>query len=181
MKKWILFLFSCLLLFGCKETKEPLEDLQGSINTYPDSFKSESDDFLYELQVNNNSFSKGEKIDITASLTYIGEKDELVILHAASPFYFDIKETTRGYDIEYPMNLPLISTTLKNGEPLNIQYVTSGGYSDLNTEEYRSFMDEFLSGSYPVGYYVVNGYVRFTVEGEEDNTELGGNIGFQIN
>ena len=56
MKKWILFLFSCLLLFGCKETKEPLEDLQGSINTYPDSFKSESDDFLYEL--NENPFSK---------------------------------------------------------------------------------------------------------------------------
>ena len=178
MKKWILFLFSCLLLFGCKDTKEPIKDLQG---TYPDSFKSESDDFLYELQVNKNSFAKEEKIDITASLTYTGEKNEIFILHAASPFYFDIKETTREYDIEYPIDHPLVSTKLKNGEPLKIQYVPSGGYSELDTEEYRSFMDEFLSGSYPVGYYIVNGYVQFTVEGEEDNTELGGNIGFQIN
>ena len=181
MKKWMICLFGCLLLVGCNETKEPLDNLHGSVQTYPNSFKTEADEFLYELQVNKNSFSKEEKIDITASLTYIGNKDEIVISHASSPFYFDIKETTRGYDIEYPMDQPLISTTLKNEEPLKIQYVPSGGYSDLDAEAYRSFIDEFLSEGYPVGNYVVHGYVQFTVEGEQHETELGGNIGFQVN
>ena len=79
------------------------------------------------------------------------------------------------------MNQPLISTTLKKGEPLTEHYVTSGGYSDNDDEDFRAFMNEFLLGNYPAGYkYVVNGSVQFTVEGAQQKTELGGDVGFQV-
>lgn len=180
MKKWIVLIFSCLLLVGCNETTKQTQNLQERVDTYPNAFQAESDDFRYELQVNKSTISSGDPIEITASLTYIGEKEEIVITHAASPFYYELKETTRGYDIGYPMDQPLIATTLKKGEPLQHKYVTSGGYGDQSEEAYRTFMKQYLSGNYPVGYYVVKGYALFGVDGAQGQMELGGNIGFEV-
>lgn len=174
MKTWLMLVCSCLLLFGCNKEG----NVDESQVVYPETFEAETEDFRYELYVSQNTFSYGQPIDIIASLTYIGDEEEIVISHAASPFYFPMKETTRAYDIDYPMNVPLVSTTLKKDVPLTEQYVPSGSYSDTDEAEYVTFMKEFLEGNYPVGNYIVNGSVQFNVDHSPIN--INGNIGFQV-
>lgn len=172
MKKWLMFICCCFMLMACSK-----EEVSNEV-VYPEAFEAESDNFRYELYVSNNTFAQGEPFDITATLTYIGDQDEIVISHAASPFYFPMTETTRGYNIDYPMHEPLIYTTLKKDEPLTKQYVPSGSYSDTDEVEYVAFMKEFLAGDYPVGNYIVNGSVQFNVDNSPVN--INGNIGFRI-
>ena len=59
---------------------------------------------------------------IFAELTYVGELDSIDIYHAASPFYFPLEERTRGIEVDYAMDEPLIVTTLEKGEPLRQKY-----------------------------------------------------------
>ncbi len=177
MKK-LLFVFACLLLIGCSNSDEPIP----GTDSIPNAYKEESDDFIYELEVSPTTIASGEEINIVAKLTYIGDEDEIIISHAASPFYFDLYETTRGYDIQCAMDIPSIVTILKKGEPLITKYETTGGFGEEQPEEYKQFMKAFLSGTYPEGYYKVHGYVKFIQEGKSvDTTTYGGYVGFKVN
>lgn len=147
---------------------------------YPSSFSYSADDFIYSLEIKEPQISKGMPFEMTASLTYVGEEESVTIVHAASPFYYDITEMTRGFKLDYAMDQPAISTELKKGEPLQHQYRLTGGYSDQDSEEFRAFVDQFLAGLTPEGTYKVHGYVQFQIEGETEQTELGGHIGFEV-
>ena len=178
MKK-LLFVFACLLLIGCSNSDDS-KPTPGT-DSIPNAYKEEIDDFIYELEVSPTTIASGEEINIVAKLTYIGDEDEIVISHAASPFYFDLYETHRGYDIPYSMDMPRIATTLKKGEPLIKKYGTTGGFGEEQAAEYKQFMKAFLSGNYPEGYYRVHGYVKFTRPGESEDTKYGGYVGFKVN
>ena len=178
MKK-LLCAIACLLLVGCGNPDDS-KPTPGTVS-YPNSYREESEDFIYELEVSPTKIASGEEINIVAKLTYIGDEDEIVISHAASPFYFDLYETTRGYDIYYFMDTPNIGTTLKKGEPLVTKYRTTGGFGEEQPEEFKQFMKAFLSGNYPEGYYKVHGYVKFTRQGESKDTTYGGFVGFKVN
>ena len=41
-------------------------------DSYPNAYKEESEDFIYELEVSPAKISSGEEINIVAKLTYIG-------------------------------------------------------------------------------------------------------------
>ena len=178
MKK-LLFAITCFLLVGCTNVDESKPTPR--TDSYPNMYKMESNDFLYELEVSPTKIASGEEIHIVAKLTYIGDEAEIVISHAASPFYFDLYETTRGYDIQYAMDMPSIVTTLKKGEPLITKYETTGGFGEEQPEAYKQFMKAFLSGNYPEGYYKVHGYVKFVREGESEEITYGGYVGFKVN
>lgn len=175
----MLLIVICLLIAGCNTMTESDSNVKETPITYPTLFTMEADNFLYELEVNDGMFTGQEPV-IIASLTYIGDKEEIVITHATSPFYFDLQETTRGYTIDYFMDMPLVYTTLKKGEPLVERYRKSGGYSDEDAEDYQLFIAAFLEEHYPTGNYAVHGYAQFTIEGAAQNTELCGHIGFIV-
>ncbi|MBM7660964.1 hypothetical protein JOC85_001736 [Bacillus mesophilus] len=163
MKRKILcfFILIIMLLIGCT----------GQITKVnPDQFIQEQtrdevivDDFIYRL-VTEKSTYQNEEIVMYAELEYIGEQDNITIYHAASPFHFPMIEKTREYTIEYGMNEPLISTTLKRGEALREKYRASGGFDLEDTKEYREFMKAIMNKKFPVGYYLVNGYADFFIE-----------------
>lgn len=152
-------------LVGCGSTaKEPVQS--GSMdNTTAEVTK---DDFVYRLITEKVIYKDKETVLVHAELEYIGEHDSITIYHAASPFYFDITEKTRGYEIEYAMNEPLLSTTIKKGEPYREEYVKSGGFSEQDPPDYVSFMKQFFEeDGFPNGQYEINGSARFYIEENE--------------
>ena len=77
---------------------------------------------------------------IFAELTYVGDQASIDIYHSASPFHFPLEERTRGIEVDYAMNEPLLTTTLTRNEPFRQKYSFAGGYSDGDSKKYVSFV-----------------------------------------
>ena len=161
---WI-SLFFVLILSGCSTNDE--EAMLAKLENYDvQSVKDEvtAGDFIYRLFTEKEEYSSSEAVKVYAELEYFGKQDEITIFHAASPFYFPIEEKIRGIQIPYPMPEPLLSTTLKKGEPFREEYTSSGAYSEEDEKEYKDFMKDFIQNGFPPGYYVVDGFADFFIE-----------------
>ena len=137
-------------------------------------------DFIYRLVTEKGEYLDNESVNIYAELEYIGDNEEITIYHAASPFFFPMVEKIRDYSIDYPMDEPLISTKLIKGKPLREEYKRSGGYSSQDEKEYVNFIKSFWDKGFPTGYYVVNGFVDFYVQSNENDKQEEFNIKAQI-
>ncbi|MCA1029621.1 hypothetical protein LCL95_01085 [Bacillus timonensis] len=187
MKKQLISFMSFLLLgiVGCGTssggTAPPLGN-QGEYEGKSTRAEVSQGDFIYRLVSEEKEYKSGERIHVYAELEYVGALDEVTIYHAASPFYFPMTEKTRGYAIDYAMEKPLIGTVIKKGEPLREKYQQSGGYSSEDEVEYVEFMKNIMNHQFPVGYYQVNGYVEFFVEGQTENTDyvIKANVDFKV-
>lgn len=179
MKKVFFIIICSLVLFGCN-SKKGIQPELAEEDRYPTEFSVANEDFQYTLKVGAAKYQVGDELDITATLTYIGDQNEISISHAASPFYFELEEQTRDYTIDYPMNAPLIITVLKNGETIEEKYSPSGGYSDQDSPKYVDFIKAFLAGDYPKGDYVVEGFVDFWINEPSNKVNLKGNVQFEI-
>ncbi|WP_209121101.1 hypothetical protein [Alkalihalobacillus sp. BA299] len=140
-------------------------------------------DFIYRIVTEKEEYRKNETVNIYSELEYIGDKEEVTIFHAASPFNFPMFEKTRGFEIGYPMEEPLIRTTLKKGQPIREEYRRSGGYGSQDESDYVDFMKSFIKDGFLPGYYVVNGYVDFYVENNDNSRKdymIKGKIDFKV-
>jgi len=142
-------------------------------------------DFIYRLFSEKDVYDKFGETAIFGELTYVGEFDSIDIYHAASPFSFPIEERTRGIEVDYAMNQPLIITTLKKGEPLLQKYSFAGGYSDNDDEKYVEFIKSLIKDGFDEGEYVIHGSADFyTVDPAKATTEqkyyLKTDIGFSV-
>lgn len=180
------FVFISIILFGCQQSNDKKLDNEVS-NT--DNLETQAEvtegDFTYRLVTEKAEYSENEPIKIYAELEYTGDKGEIEIFHAASPFYFPMVETTRNYEIEYGMNEPLISTTLVKGEPLREEYGGSGGYSSEDKKKYKDFMKRVMNKEFPAGHYVVNGIADFDIRVSEatepaEKYEIEAQVGFSV-
>ena len=174
MKNILLVVFALLvaLLTGCSsqsDTDDSKENLR-SDKEYQVIAEETKGDFVYRLATQEREYVKGKPVKIYAELEYIGDDDSITISHAASPFWFPIIEKTRNFNIDYVMNQPLIKTTLIRGKPIREEYKESGAYSDQDPPEYVDFMKAIMmKKEFPVGEYVVNGFVSFDVEPKTNN------------
>ena len=167
---WKLLLFlTCILLAlfltGCGSNKD--EKIASKLENYSiQKSKAEvkEDDFIYRLVSEKEEYTDGESVKIFAELEYIGDQEEITIYHAASPFYFPMEEKIRGYEISYPMEEPLVSTTLVKGKPLREEYKGSGFYSQEDDKAFVEFMKDFIEKGFPAGYYIINGSADFMIE-----------------
>ncbi|MHA6259410.1 hypothetical protein ACXYMX_05780 [Sporosarcina sp. CAU 1771] len=181
-------LFIVLFLLSACGTGKPTstDNLNKPGSPLPPAEASVKDgDFIYRLVTEKELFYLGEDISIYAELTYVGEQESIDIFHAASPFYFPITERTRGLDIDYAMNEPLIITTLLQNEPLREDYAFAGGYSDENDKSYIDFVKSLMDDKFPEGEYIVHGYADFWTEDPGSATEnttfkLQEEIGFTV-
>ena len=160
------FLILSIVLFGCQQNKNVNNEPS---DTHPIETKAEviEEDFVYRLVTEKAEYDKNEPIKIYAELEYTGDKEEVEIFHAASPFYFPMIETTRNYEIGYDMDKPLLSTKLIKGKPLREEYRGSGGYGSEDNEDYIDFMRQIMNHEFPEGQYVVNGSADFYVLANE--------------
>ncbi len=183
MKKYLLYVvvFSVFLivLVGCNEKEKPSsENTQAGLETRKELTEG---DFIYRLVTEKAEYIENGPVKVYAELEYIGDKKEIEIFHAASPFYFPMVETTRDYQIDYGMNQPLLSTTLIKGVPLREDYAGAGGYDSEEEEEYISFIKSIVKGEFPTGHYLVNGSAGFfVITNEKTSDKRDYNIGTQI-
>ncbi|MCL7748685.1 hypothetical protein [Halalkalibacter alkaliphilus] len=140
----------------------------------------EEGDFIYRLVTERGEYNQGDRVTLYAELEYIGEKDEVTIYHAASPFHFPIVEKVRNYKVDYFMNEPLVSTVLKKGEPYQEEYKGSGGYSSEDDKQYVAFVQKIAENQFPSGYYVVSGFADFFLADEEGQKKKGFQMNAQI-
>lgn len=180
-KLWFLSMIGILLLTGC--------GAQGNSGGKAEDYKakpvaeSAEGDFIYRLTAESSTFEAGGPIRMYAELEYRGEQESIDIYHAASPFYFPMHEKTQDFEIPYPMNEPLIMTTLAKGEPLREDYHGSGSYSEEDPEEYRKFVKEVVDGRFPKGFYEVDGSASFYTgnpETDKADYDIHATISFKV-
>ncbi|XEC97275.1 hypothetical protein AB6A23_12400 [Paenibacillus tarimensis] len=172
----IVFLF---VLTGCAAQgngNSPAESSQdilkgGTMTTGMSSAESTEGDFIYRLVTEKEAYHEGESVKLYAELEYIGDKKEVTIYHAASPFSFPITEHTRNYSIAYMMNQPLLTTLLAKGEPLREEYAKGGGYGSQDNEEYIAFIKNFWENGFPAGSYTVYGSADFYVQPNKEGKD----------
>ncbi|MFC9542134.1 hypothetical protein ACFTQ7_19990 [Lysinibacillus sp. NPDC056959] len=190
MKKISLILslmFLSMGLFGCQQNNDKKVD-NATLNTENLGMNAEvtEGDFVYRLVTEKAEYGENEPLKIYAELEYIGDKKEVKISHAASPFYFPMVETIRNYDISYRMEEPALSTVILKGEPLRTEYRGSGGYGSQDKKEYIEFMKRIMNQEFPEGYYVVNGIADFHVIANEETKQkkeykLKAQVEFRVN
>ncbi|WP_309122060.1 hypothetical protein [Paenibacillus sp.] len=180
--KLILALF--LLLSGCLQSpgERDAQDPDKPPGERPASAaETKEGDFVYRLVSEQGTYDDGKDVRLYAELIFTGPEESVTIYHAASPFYFPIRETTRGYDIGFMMNQPLLHTELRRHVPLRETYVKSGGFSEQDEREYVEFMKRFWKEGFPEGEYVANGYADFFVgNGPDDANKIDYRIGAAV-
>lgn len=132
-------MFLSIGLFGCQQNNDKKVDSE-TLNTENLGTKAEvtEGEFVYRLVTEKAEYDENEPIKIYAELEYIGDKEKIEILHAASPFYFPMVETTRNYEIDYSMEQPALGTVILRGEPLRTEYRGSGGYGSQDKKNISS-------------------------------------------
>ncbi|MED4534259.1 hypothetical protein ABET51_10720 [Metabacillus fastidiosus] len=178
MKKYgsYFFIFTAfiIVLTGCNWKKNSQENLHTKQEVT-------EGDFIYRLISEKGEYAENRPVKLYAELEYIGDKEKVEIFHAASPFSFPMLEKTRGYEINYNMDVPLLSTTLVKSEPLRKEYSRSGGYGSEDEEDYVDFMNHIMNNEFPTGHYIVNGSANFfLVTNEETKEEKKYNMKAQI-
>lgn len=172
----ICVIFLIAILASCGTTQQDIDSGSSDNDRYKDASTTNiaevtEGDFIYRLVSDHQEYQENDTVSLYAELEYIGNNQEITISHAASPFSFYITETTRDYQIDYPMNQPLLSTTLKQGEPLREEYKASGGYSENDPQEYIEFLHQLWEEGFPSGEYVIKGSADFFIETNETDTE----------
>ncbi|HSJ36962.1 MAG TPA: hypothetical protein VK945_01965 [Planococcus sp. (in: firmicutes)] len=179
-------LLLALLLAACGTGGDTPADTTTSIDDYSVSTteaSSSEGDFIYRLVTEQEEYTSGGPIELYAELEYVGEEASIDIYHAGSAFFFPMEEKTRGYQLDYPMEQPLLTTTLTKGEPLRESYTGSGGYSDQEDAAFIEFMKQVMNNEFPQGYYVVNGYADFfteTPDGVQNDYEIHAEVDFKV-
>lgn len=185
MKKLIYLLVLIFVSTACKMPDETIPEHAQLDTFYPAVVEVTEDDFTYRLFTEKDVYDEYGETAIFAELTYVGDKDSIKISHNASPFYFSLKERTRNFNVDYPMDDPLIITTLKKDEPLREKYTFSGGYSDTDAPKYIEFIQTIINNGFPKGNYVIERSAQFSTtnsidEAEKDKFEMNGKIEFSF-
>lgn len=178
----ILFILAAIslpfVLFGCQQVDDNPE--VPTVDRSNSQAESRDGDFIYRLVTEKERYHTGEPVKLYAELEYVGLKDEVVIEHGSSPFYFPMKETTRNYEIGYQVTHAAEQTVLKRGVALRQETTGGGGYSEHDEEGYKEFMKQVMERKYPSGHYNVNGLADFTVVDEQKKYRMETQIEFYV-
>ena len=187
MTKFIYLLTLVFVLAACGTGEVPNSGTKEKLDEplLPTLAEAQEGDFFYRLVTEKDVYDEFGDLEIFAELTYVGELESIDIYHAASPFFFPLEEKTRGIEIDYAMNQPLIITTLQKGKPLRQEFAFAGGYSDNDPVEYVKFIKTIINDGFPEGEYIIHGSTEFTtaeppVVEQKDNHLLKADIGFTV-
>ena len=163
MRKYVLVfaLLFTLAACGTKTNSNTGNIFHPDASLPPPEAEVQKGDFVYRLFTEKDVYDIFGGTAIFAELTYVGDQASIDIYHAASPFYFPLEERTRGIDVDYAMNEPLITTTLTKNEPFRERYSFAGGYSDNDDEKYVSFVKTLMNEGFPEGEYLIHGSAEF--------------------
>lgn len=118
MMRLMIVIFSVLLLglCGCGTSNNNEENRSGEPQITNES--KQVDDFKVSINVEN--VEKG--LNVYATITYLGEEDEIDIYHGGSIFFFNIYQQDGDFDYLGSMEQPLLTTTLIRNEPHKVNF-----------------------------------------------------------
>jgi hypothetical protein len=186
MRKFVFLFFLILIMTACGTAgKNDFTHQSRSMEPLPSVKEVQKGDFVYRLFSEKDVYAPFDDTAIFAELTYVGDLESIDIYHAASPFYFPLEERTRGIEVDYAMDEPLIITTLKKGEPFSRKYGFAGGYSDQDEIKYVEFVKSLMNERFPEGDYIIHGSVEFAITDpseatDEERVKLKADIGFTV-
>ncbi|RKL65590.1 hypothetical protein CR203_19915 [Salipaludibacillus neizhouensis] len=155
----LIFIFNFFLI-GCTQKEENVEAL-----TEEDLVVSETaaGDFILRLVSKNAVYEAGEPITIVGKLKYRGNKEELVITYANSPFTFDIIESTRGVEIPFAVRSTFRNTILEYDQWYEEEYDKQALPND-NNDKTAVFMSSYIKEEgFPPGEYEVEVRSEFMI------------------
>lgn len=186
MLRKLIGLFALLfVLAACGKSETPSTVNVSKKPLPPPEATVEDGDFVYRLFTEKDVYDEFGDTAIFAELTYVGEKESIEIYHAASPFSFPMEERTRGINVDYAMNEPLITRTLQKDVPFREKYTFAGGYSDGDDEKYVEFVKTMIDQGLPKGEYIIHGSAQFSTADPTNTTDKKGfmmsaDIGFTV-
>ncbi|MUT67859.1 hypothetical protein [Paenibacillus sp. NEAU-GSW1] len=173
MKKLILLFVFVMALAGCSGAENvPDGGEQLPVNNETEKATTNYSEgrygeFVLRLETIKSSYATGEALGIKAMLKYDGDKQSELIYHSMHAVAIGVSEKTRGIDIGYVMEQPLLTTEMKKGEWLEFPYVKQAVYSEEDVN--KAFIEQFLKGEgLPEGEYAFTAIADFyTKKGEE--------------
>ncbi|MGO4543441.1 hypothetical protein AB4Z29_01395 [Paenibacillus sp. 2TAB23] len=128
--------------------------------------KLQHKDELFEMTLNieKTAFAKGEPIECSVSMTYVGAQDSITIWGPSSYIVFYLTDGQR-IEMEGANTTELSPTVLKKGEKHLFPFQKSGGYSndDPNASFWRSFYEE-KDLLLPSGTYLIAANADFSLD-----------------
>src|SRR5699024_1817719 len=110
-----------LILTGCSFTKNTIVNV--------DEYEVENivaevaeGDFIFRLMTEKEQYKESEPISLIGEIIYVGEQDEIEIIHSSSAVLFNIHEEVRGYDLGDAVNDIGVTTVLTQNEPYRESY-----------------------------------------------------------
>lgn len=179
----ILLLLLVILVAGCQSSSQiDAKELEKyKVQQTEDEVKQ--GDFIFRLVSEKGEYRQDEEVKLYGEIEYIGEKEEVSIVHSASAILFSLEEKVRGYHIESSVQEIGVTTKLKKGEPYRENYVKKAEVIFEEDPSYQKFVDYFLEGrGFPTGYYKVNGYTDFFVKSEDEGEHINieANVDFKV-
>jgi len=172
MKKNTIFMFSIifLILFGFLIGCQSKEAVQVEEST------KEGQDYnkLFELELYSDKqvYKITDKIQIWATLKYVGSKNQIAIWHGDPSINFYITDG-KAFNTGGAISSILASTTLERDKLYRFNYAKSGGYAndDLNADFWNKFYSE-KDLILPEGEYEVKVVGVFSIS-KEDRSNSG--------
>lgn len=166
-----LCLILLLFLTAACQNSDSINDELNNYNVVQTHSEATHEDFIFRLFTEKEYYNEDEDVLIHGEIEYNGEKDEIIIYHAASAITFPMTEKIRNFPIDSFVQEIGLSTRLKRGIPYRETYQKNVFYDEHSSKEYIQFTEEFSNNKgFPVGYYVVNGYASFAADlGDDDN------------
>lgn len=168
------------LIVGCNSSNEIDSDELAKYDVSQTNDETIKNDFLFRLVSEKEEYNQGEEVKVYGEIEYIGDQEEVTINHSSSAVLFKIEEKVRGYVIpEYIQEIG-VETTLDKNKAYRTKYEKTGGhYTDLDSEDYVNFLQDFWDrDDFPAGYYVVKGVADFSFESER--YEIEAEIDFKV-
>lgn len=98
------------------ETKQGDENLDEMLQSTYES--KQTDDFKVSIHVENVE----KDVQVYATITYVGEEDQIDIYHGGSIFFFNVHQIDGNFEHIGGMDQPLLTTTLAKGEAHEVEF-----------------------------------------------------------
>lgn len=162
-----------ILIAGCNASDDIDANELAEYDVLQTSDEITKGDFLFRLVSEKEVYKQGDEVQIYGEIEYIGDQDDVTIVHSSSAVIFSVEEKIRGYTIPDFVREIGVWTSLSKNKPYHKRYDKSSGYiSEQESEDYVIFAEDFLEGDdFPVGYYAMKGIADFAYESERYDIE----------
>lgn len=172
MLAFILAVATALTLAGCgsgEGKEQPAATMNPKLTERLASPLLERKDEYFEmkLQIAQTTYKAGEPINLSATLTYVGEEKSYTVWGSSSAQVVFTLTDGKNFNMDGASTSDLVPTEFKQGEKVSYPFVKSGGFSsnEPDADFWKSFYAE-KELKLPAGTYLVTASCNFSLTQE---------------